>query len=69
MTNFRDQLAQYIIGEKYKVAKVYMQTGKLLDMKPCSPFVRLMFNGNMQTEYSRMMDKRVRIFNDNWERK
>ncbi len=68
MWDFQNQLAQHVIDQKYKVAKVYVETGKLLGMKPFPPFCRLVRNGEV-TEYSVMMSKKVSIFNKNWDRR
>ena len=69
MRDFQNQLARHVIDQKYKVAKVYVETGNLRGMKPFPPFCRLMLNGNVQTRYSVMMSKRVSIFNKNWDRR
>lgn len=66
MNNFRDQLASHVIEQKYYVSKHYMETGILKGMKPCPPFVRLMFNGCVQTKYSLDVENKVRVFNSNW---
>jgi len=68
MRDFQNQLARHVIAQKYKVAKVYVETGKLLGMKPFPPFCRLIRDGKV-TEYSIMMSRRLSIFNKNWDRR
>lgn len=67
MKDFQNRLSRHVIEQKYKVAKTYVSTGKLLGMKPFPPFCRLIRNGR-ETNYSVMVSNRVRIFNANWRR-
>ena len=68
MRDFQNQLARHVIDQKYKVAKVYVETGNLRGMKPFPPFCRLVRNGRVN-EYSVMMSKKASIFNKNWDRR